>query len=80
MCTGYKCNIRILGLLYGVPQGSILGPLLFSMYVNYLTNVCPPDFMCQMYADDVLLYVNAKSQQLAAQKLTNYESSCKMAY
>ncbi len=36
--------------------------------------------MCQMYADDVLLYVNAKSQQLAAQKLTNYESSCKMAY
>ncbi len=27
--------------------------------------------MCQMYADDVLLYVNAKSQQLAAQKLTN---------
>ncbi len=55
----------------GVPQGSILGPLLFSMYVNDLTNVCPPDFMCQMYADDVLLYVNAKSQQLAAQKLTN---------
>ncbi len=55
----------------GVLQGSILGPLLFSMYVNDFPNVCPSDVMCQMYADDVVLYVHAKSQQQAAQKLTD---------
>ncbi len=27
--------------------------------------------MCQMYADDVVLYVHAKSQQQAAQKVTD---------
>lgn len=49
----------------------ILCPLLFSMHVNDLPNVCTPDVICQMYADDVVLYVHAKSQQQAAQKLTD---------
>ena len=41
----------------GVPQGSILGPLLFSIYVNSLTKItlCQ-DFTMIMYADDIVLY------------------------
>lgn len=54
----------------GVPQGSMFSPLLFRMYVNDLLNVCPPDVFCQIYADDIVLYVHAKSQQQAAQKFT----------
>ncbi len=46
----------------GFPQGSILGSLLFGTFVNDLPNVCPPDVICQRYADDVVLYVHAKSQ------------------
>lgn len=54
----------------GVPQGSVLGPLLFSLFINDLPNCCPPSVTCQMYADDAVLYVHAKNKKQAAQELT----------
>lgn len=45
---------------------------MFSVYAYNLPNVFPLDVICQMYADDVVLYVHAKSRQQAAQKLTDH--------
>ena len=53
----------------GVPQGSVLGPLLFTMYINDLPSCCP-DVNCQMYADDTVIHVSTKTSRLAGEHLT----------
>ena len=44
------------GVNFGVPQGSILGPILFNLFVNDLPDVSPQEIACHQYADDTTLY------------------------
>lgn len=52
---------------YGVPQGSILGPLLFLLFINDLP--LHTDLMTDLYADDATLYETGKSKDLIERKL-----------
>ena len=45
----------------GVPQGSILGPLLFLLYVNDMPTLV--QHIAKMFADDTKLYAKTKTRQ-----------------
>ena len=55
----------------GVPQGSVLGPLLFTIYINDLPDMLQS--ICKLYADDTKLFATcAETLQLDIEAVTEW--------
>ena len=57
-CNGFQSDS--LEIKTGIPQGSVLGPFLFSVYINDLP-LCTDLFKMIMYADDTTLLCDINS-------------------
>ena len=56
-------------ILVGVPQGPVLGPLLFSIYVNDLPTGI--ELICKIFADDTSLFSIAKDKTFSDTQRNN---------
>ena len=75
-------------ITFGLTQGSILGPLLFNLYVNDLSDALPSTVKCHQYTDDTTFYRHCKPSelqncklelQMALDRLTTWSSQCNLA-
>ena len=66
-CVG-ECKSELTEISTGVPQGSLLGVLLFQIVVNDLKN-CLSHCSCLLYADDTTIYVIGKNLRFLRSKL-----------
>ena len=73
-------------VLSGVPQGTVLGPLFFLIYINDICNKLTTGTSIRLFADDSLLYREIKCKQDAVilqndlDTLQKWESKNKMEF
>ena len=71
-----NCFSNWVDVLSGVPQGSVLGPILFLIFVNDVVDISDNSTVCSLFADDLKIYsavdivAGCDSLQNALDKLT----------
>ena len=63
-------------IISGIPQGSVLGPILFMIYVNDITRTPVENCEIRLFADDIKIYQNSSVGDFCDLHLT-LENICK---
>ena len=70
MCQNWLSKIKFEKINVGVPQGSILGPLFFILFINDI--FIDKDAQLILFADDTSLTLAAKDKNTLENKLNMY--------
>lgn len=76
-----QCSSDARHVTSGVPQGSVLGPLLFLIYINDISENIPRDVHVNLFADDCVIFKKVASQndhQSLQQSVTAISEWCRL--
>ena len=65
-----ECNSELLKVTCVVPQGSILGPKLFLMYINDIGIDISSILKCILFADDSIIFCSGQDPEQLSKDLT----------
>src|SRR6218665_1510255 len=67
-CNGFSSTMKL--IRFGVPQGSILGPILFLIFINDLPPAAPLLYFL-LFADDTNIFASHKSYAVLMDLMTH---------